>query len=280
MTNPTEKALSEIGERIAKIDGQIASSWALHARDEYEKQFKDSCKNEIMQYVTRIIVSALIFLAGVGYFLTESLVRDGYYKENKKIIDDFQNKYELSIKESKQLFGWQRYHNYAKNYIYMAEFYNNSNIESDKKTPEIEKALGRAETYFKHALSEDRKQGSTYWELGEIYYTHSDRFKAKKYFDPEKALLNYQLAIDNYKDKEIADGWRADAYRMSGKILFKQAGLSTNESSRKELLGRAKDFLAKAQTEYNNASIESREYIKDGLEEVQQYLLKIASHNN
>jgi len=45
-------AAPSVEERVAKIEGQIASSWAFYTKAEYEMEFRDKVKREVVAYVT------------------------------------------------------------------------------------------------------------------------------------------------------------------------------------------------------------------------------------
>lgn len=267
-----ENRVRKIENGVAKLEGSLASSWALHTKDEYENGFKDKVKNDIMNYVVKIVISAMVLLGGAGYVYVKSTMVDVYRTENKQIIDDLKARYESSINNNRLLFDWQRYHNYAKNYLYLAELYSKSNIDEKTKREKIKECLMRAKTYFDYALNSNPKQGSSYFELGEIYCNYSYKYNIKECYDIDKSLNYYCQSSKNYTDAEIAQGWRADAYRKIGIIYF---DLFKRNSEKIEYLIKAEDYMNKACEEYQNAVPESREYNKNSLNEVNDYLVSI-----
>ena len=57
-----EKQVSKLEGRIAAIEGDMASSWALKTKDDYEKTFKDSIKDDMRGLIARLAISAVLIL--------------------------------------------------------------------------------------------------------------------------------------------------------------------------------------------------------------------------
>lgn len=247
-------------ERIAKLEGRMASSWACQTRDEYETRLKDGVKQELISYVTKIVISGVIALGGAGYLYMKSAVTDVYQTENKKSIADLKARYETNLMDEQRRFEWERNHDYAKNYIYLAEFYFNSALESNKKNRLVKKALDRANTYFEYAMRADTDQASTYFELGELNYTYPKKFNINSNVDISKAYTFYERSINLYTEAEVSEGWRADSLRMMGILRLTQASKVKEEEKKREMLNSAVNFLRKAQEEYAVAIPESASY--------------------
>lgn len=268
--------MANIEERLAEIEGKIASSWALKARPEYEAEFKERIKGEVLAHTTKLAIAALIFLSGAGYLFIKSAVLDVYETENQKVISDLKAKYENNLADERARFEWKRYHDYGKNYIYLAGFYWNSGIgDEQKKKDMIAKQFSNAKTYFLYAMRADPQQATTYWELGELHYSYPKKYAQPDWIDTDKALRFYQQAAKLYTEAEISSGWRADAYRLIGKIYFEQVQTATKDNEANKNLAASRDYLSKARDDYVKAIPESRDYNKDGLVEVDDMLEKL-----
>lgn len=163
------------------MEAQIASSWALRTRTEFETEFKDRIKNEILGFTVKVGISALILLGGAGYLFIKSANTEVYQGQNKQVISDLKAKYEENLAEERTRFEWKRQHDYGKNYIYLAEFYWNSEItNAEKKKTLISQQFSRAETYLNYAMRCDPQQATTYWEQGELHYTYPKKFGKTK----------------------------------------------------------------------------------------------------
>lgn len=268
--------MENIEERLAEIEGKIASSWALKTRSEYEAEFKERIKSEVLSHTTRLAIAALIFLSGAGYLFIKSAVLDIYQTENQKVISDLKAKYESNIADERARFEWKKHHDYGKNYIYLAGFYWDSEIGDEKKKKAmIAKQFQKAKTYFLFAMRADPQQATTYWELGELHYSYPKKYGQPDWIDTDKALHFYQQAAKLYTESEISKGWRADAYRLIGKIYFDQVRTATKDNEANKYLETSREYLSKALDDYVKAIPESREYNKDGLTEVDDMLQKL-----
>lgn len=267
--------MATIEEQLAKIEGQLASSWALKARSEYEVEVKEHIKNEILAYTTKLAIAALIMLSGAGYLFIKSAVHEVYATENQKVISDLNAKYENNLADERARFEWKRYHDYGKNYIYLAEFYWNSTAgDKNKNKALIAKQFSNANTYLLYAMRADPQQATTYWELGELHYSYAKQYEQPDWVDNNKALHFYQQAAKFYTETEISRGWRADAYRLIGKIYSSQAGGTSNGDEVKKSRETSLKYLSMAREDYANVIPESREYNKDRLTEVDTLLVK------
>lgn len=267
--------MTNIDERLAEIEGKIASSWALKTRTEYEAELKDRIKSEVLAHATKLAIAALIFISGAGYLFIKSAVLDVYHDENQRVISDLKAKYESNLADERARFEWKRYHDYGKNYVYLAGFYWDSGLGDDQKRKAmIANQFSKAETYFSFAMRTDPQQATTYWELGELFYSYPRKYGQVDRINTDKALHFYQQAVKLYSDGEIAKGWRADPYRMIGKIYLEQAQKAVKEKEISEKISSSREYLSKARDDYVKAVPESRDYNKDGLAEVDEMLQK------
>jgi hypothetical protein len=262
-------------ERLAKIEGQLASCWALYTREEYESQFRERVKNEVLSYVTKVGISILVLLGGAGYLFIKSAVLDIYENQNEKIISDLRNKYENNLADQRSKFEWKRNHDYGKNYIYLAEFYASSDIKLDHKRKLLEKQFTRANTYFMYAVRADPTQATTYWELAELHYSYPHDYDAPAWIDQDRALYYYEKAANLYSEIEISRGWRADPYRLIGLIHLERARATNDVAAQNKEIASSQEYLIKARDDYMRAIPESRDYNKQHLEEVEDLIVKI-----
>jgi hypothetical protein len=258
-------------ERIARLEGRFANSWATHTRDEYESAFRNNCSQQIMNYVTKIVVGAVIFLVGSGYFFIRSSIRSAtgqvFHEQNKVLSDELRTNIDREIRHERADYEWQRYHNYGIMYRYLCEFYENSGIKESSKHKFYLYAFGKAEQYYRDALERDAKKAQTHYELAKLYYDAARRFGVKepRFYRPEDALQEYQLAADYYEPFEIEQGWRADAYRAMAGIYVDK--LEQAKDSQEKLLDMDKGskLLQEAQRDYEH-SIDSPD-VQTGLKE-------------
>ena len=274
-TNDNTPAAPTNEERLAEIEGKLASSWALKTRTEYENEFRQYIKNELLSYTTKLVIAALVLISGAGYLFIKSAILEVYQSQNKELIDNLKAKYELNLGAERKRFEWRRHHDYGKTYIYFAKlYYDNfigSNIPPQKKIELVSHQFDRAETYFEYAMRADPEEATTYWELGELYYTYAKDYGLPARVDPNKALYYYELAIKSYSDAEISKGWRGDPYRVAGKIYLEWA--KDSSKNHETCLSKAKEYLNAARGEYTKAIPESRDYNAERIKEVDDLLL-------
>ncbi len=259
------------------MEARIAASWACRTSNDYEKQFKNSIKHEVILFATKIVIAGIVLLGGAGYLFLKSAITDVYQNENQKVISDLRARYDLILADEQKRFEWKKNHDYAKNYVYLAEFYSKIEMPEDRKLEMLKKTFDRARTYFEYGLRSDPQQGSTYWELGELYYTYPKEYGFSSLVDLQLALNNYERAANHYGEIEISKGWRADALRMIGKIYFEQAKATMDKKNKSELLLKAVENLKKAEEDYISAIPESRNYNSPRLKETQK-LINSAQH--
>jgi hypothetical protein len=234
--------------RTGKIEGDMASSWALQTKTQYEKEFKDRIKDDLNRYVVGLALSAFAILGGVGYFFMTSAVNDVYEKRNKQAIADLQRTYEGRLQLDQQRYEWSRFHNYGKDLVRVAEFYNYLPTPDDKRQELVENLLRKANDHFEAATRIDASQGSTYFELAELKYSYPINYKVPHLVDKKKAIQHYETAIPLYSEEERARGWKADAYLMLGTIYHSLA--VSNPSEKATAMPSALENLSNAKKEF------------------------------
>lgn len=275
-----ENQLSKLECRLAKIDGDMASSWALKTKDDYEKTFKDGIKDDMRGFIVRLAISAVVVLGGVGYVFIKSAVTDAYESRNKEAIADLQRNYEARLKLDQTRYDWSRFHNYGKDLIRVAEFYNYLPVDESKRQPLVEKLMKRSEEYFEDASRIDPSQGSTYYELASLKYSYPMSFNVQHRIDLKKAIQYYQQAIAAYSPEECAKGWRADAYLMLGTIY--QSIAATNPSEKASATPLALNNLTEAKKEFESLSKYGIEKFKpsdlnDKLTKIQDLMTQVSA---
>jgi hypothetical protein len=267
--------MASVDERIAEIEGKMASSWALKTRAEYEGEFRERVKNEVLAHATKLAIAALIFLSGAGYLLIKSVVTDVYQSENQKLVADLKARYDNNLAEERARFEWKRYHDYGKSYVYLAgQDWNSGALDDQRKKSLVGTHFPIAKTYFMYAMRADPQQATTYWELGELHYSYAKKFEQPDWISVDKALHYYEQAAKLYTQTEIASGWRADAYRLIGKIYYEKAQAAAKPEADK-YLAVSRESFNNARSDYVKAIPESRDYNKDGLTEVDDMLVKL-----
>jgi hypothetical protein len=262
------RAEDPIEVRLARLEGQVASSWAVQTRDTFEQDLRERMRNELQGYFTKVFVAAFVLLGGAGFLFIKSATTDVYKTENEALIADLKTKYSATIAKEQKRFDWKRDHDYGKNYIYLAEFYSNSEIGTQRRQKLLKEQFTRARTYFEYALNSDPKQASTYWELGELYYTYPKKYGAPEWIDENKAISFYEQALSYFSEFEVSKGWRADPLRIAGRIYLRRAKSASIEKEKLKSLDRAEALLVRAREEYRDAIPESRDYNKNNLTEV------------
>jgi hypothetical protein len=264
-----------IDERLAEIEGTLASSWALRTRDEYEADVRERLKMDLISYVTKLALAALIFLGGVGVLFVKSAIQDVYRAENDKVISDLRGRYDRILTEQNVKFEWKRHHDYAKSYIYFARFYADSEIKNDKIAERIRGQIQKARMYLHFALDQDPTQAISYWELAETYNTYPKEFGDLTDVDLSLALENYSLAAAHYSVADVAKGWRADAYREIGKLYIDRSSSRARVAAAQDDVNLAYTYLQRAREEYQNAIPDSEFDRNAHLREVESLLIPI-----
>jgi hypothetical protein len=273
-----QKTISELAKRLSKLEGDFASSWVTYTKAEYEEEFKSKCKQDIRNFVYKFLVGITLTLAGVGYFYVRHIVGEVYESKNNEVIAGLQLKYDKQASLDKDRFEWQRNHNFGTNFIHLAEFYTHVKdgaIDASEKQKALAEVFTKAEQYFQYALRDDMNQGSTYWELGQLHYSYPVKYGFSAFFDKDLAVSNYEEAIKHYNQDEIGKGWRADSYKMLGKIYLENSQATVTANQKIEILNKAEEALRKAKADYQSSIPESRKENKPNFDEVDKLLADV-----
>ena len=276
--NSRSQAKKSAEERLADIEANIASSWALKTRSEYESEFKAHVKGDLFSFAVKLTLAAFIFLGGTGYLFLKSAIQDIYHSENERVVLDLRSKYDRIIQDQNRRFEWKKNHDYGKNYIYLAKFYANSGIaDLSKKEALVHEQLERAKTYYEFAIADDPTVGQTYFEIGEIYNTYAWQFHDRQFLDVERAMFFYDEAESRYSAGDIAKGWRGDVLRCKGLLKVEQASRTKRAADVRKLLTDANKLLLTSREEYQNAIPEARGYHAEHLVQVNDALLRLSN---
>lgn len=263
-----QKQLSKLQSGVAKIEGTMASSWALQSREEYEKGLRESIKQDTTAFLLKLTISAAVLLAGAGYLFIKSAVADVYDSRNKEVILDLQGRYDNLVNLDKKRYEWQRHHNYGSELVNLAEFYMYLPVDEKKKKEIVKNLLRKSEDYFNQALTHDARQAATYWELAELKYTYPSNFSVQEQIDVETAIQHYERAIPLYTDADRLKGWKGDCYFRLGKIF--QARALTG--SGKHFADLATQNLKEARKEYEASTMGNSGEISSRLGEINALL--------
>ncbi len=84
----------KLKEDVARLEAEIAGSWALKSRHEYEVGIREGLKSELSTYAAKIAIAAVIFVGGVGAIFIKSVIIDVYQSHNEKAISDVRSRYQ------------------------------------------------------------------------------------------------------------------------------------------------------------------------------------------
>jgi hypothetical protein len=278
-TDPTAPALPPaltIEERLAELEGKAASSWALKAVPEYEAGLREQFKGEILNFNLKLAAGVLLALVGVGYVGIKTAILAVYEQKDQQTFAGLQSQFDQSLKELQAGTEWNKLHDYAKNYIYLADFDWNAYPDENDRHKRIKHDLDRAEHYFNLALRTDRQQATSYWELAELRYTYAMEYNAGT-LDRDAALSNYQRAIDSYSEPEIGKGWRAEALLKVGTIYSEKAEVAHDVKEKQNFKRLARNSLERAIHDYSHTVYESGEDTSKHSDQAKKLLLEIGS---
>lgn len=238
-----EEKILELEKKHAELKSNLESCWLYHLNDGSIVTLKEEIMHKLSGSVVKLLVASFVIMSGAAYFLIEHAVSEAFDKKNDSLIAEFKLKYERN-------FEWKRFHDYGKSYTYLAEMYAESPIDTDLKVEKIRKNYSYAEDYFKTALTFGSMPGTTYWELGELYYTYPKRDGIHSLIDKKKALGYYTQAIGRYTDNEVAQGWEAEAQLFIAKVYLDMS--KTNSQDKDDYIGKARTYLKSAENGYKS----------------------------
>ena len=280
----------DIEDRVAELESKIGSSWALKTQDDYEADFRERIKGEILTYTIKLAVPALVVLGGAGYLFIRATILNLYEQQDQQTFRELNTKFENTLRELEAGTEWNKLHDYAKNYMYLADFnWYAASKHTREQLDEIHREVTKAEKYFKLALRSDAQQATSYWELGQLHYSDAIKYGDSELCNPEWALLYYKKALKYYTDAEAGRGWRADALYMISKVTLGNAqrrlaeaqkakdplGRKTARQASDDLLKSARENLERAVDEYSHAIPESQDLIAKWRTEANQLLVDL-----
>lgn len=242
--------INRLEESLAKLRAEYANSWALHTKDDFELGFARDIRNEIQGTISKWAFGAVVLLLGAGALFIKYSVSQVFRDENEKLVTEFSEKYDRQLERLQDNFEWRRFHDYGKNYVYLSELYLDSPVEPLLKTERIVGHLNTAEQYFLRALQHGDRHSSTYWELGELYYSYPLKLNVPRRLDPPKAIEHYGQAANRYTQIEIGKGWRAECYIRMAEAYLHMVKATEDGVSAQAHHGKAVELLNLASSDY------------------------------
>lgn len=271
MDDSNNHAVTQLEVKLAKLRAEYASSWALHTKDDFERNFSREIKNEIQNTMMKWAIGAVVLLAGTGTIFVKYAVIQTFKEENSKLVQDFYQKYDAQLDLLRANFEWRRFHDFGKDYVYLAQLYADSPVAEELRAKRITENFNEAEQYFRRSLQYGDMHASTYWELGELLFTYPQKLKLPNRLDAAKAIERYKQAVDRYTQVEVDAGWRAEAYLLIAKTyLYLAQSNPTDENPPKK----AKEFLLKANSDFAALKDQTGPRTRANIEEVQKILLE------
>lgn len=263
--------LDQLEEKIAVLRAEYAGSWALRTRDDFELGFVKEIKAELLGTMFKWALGTVVLLLGSGALFIKYTVIQTFREENDQLVHEIQKNTDRQVDLMNSSYEWRRYHDYGKDYIYLAGLYFDSPLDTTVKARKVASNLDEAEGYFNKALRQEGAHASTYWELGELYFGYPLRYDVPQRMDLRKAISYYKNAIDRYGQAEIRNGWRAQCYlrlaEAHGKLLEKSAGQSQVDWED------TKAALEKANQDFSD--LEDQAEHKDDIQRVRDLLLSM-----
>lgn len=241
-----EEEIKDLKEKLAKLESQMSSSWAFCSRSEYEKDFKVDMKKHVNYFMSKNLVVISLLITGIGALIIKTSIDSAIETKIKHTITKIENNNKEQEIQMMNDYNWMNYHNYGKNYIYLADIIHKSPLEKDVKKKEIEKCLEKADDYYRNAIEYNSNKSATHWELGQLCFHYPLAFQSG-HINRKEAEKRYNMAIALYEDTEIKQGWRADACVQLGLLLLYESSNSksidklSNIKSQKDRLDRIKD---------------------------------------
>jgi len=254
-------------ESIAKLRAEYAGSWALHTKEDFELGFAREIKNDLQGTIFKWAFGALVLLLGVGAIFIRYSVTHVFHEENAKLVSDFSRNYEDQTALLAENFEWRRFHDYGKDYAYLAEMYFDSPVASPRKEERIAEHLDNSRQYFSMSLRHGTQHGSTHWELGELYFKYPIRLHVQGRVNAQKALWHYDQASSLYSQLEIEKGWRAQCYMNIGEVYLYLADKGIEPEKNRDS---ARVFLDKARDDFAGVKGQMREGVQADIERLQQ----------
>ncbi|HWM26490.1 MAG TPA: hypothetical protein VNP98_16865 [Chthoniobacterales bacterium] len=261
--------IRQLEDNLAKLRAEYAGSWALHTKDDFELGFAREIKTDLQSTLMKWAVGAVVLLFGAGAVFIKYSVSQTFQAENERLVKEFYRKYEAQLDLLRDNFEWRRFHDYGKDYVYLAQLYFDSPVESPLKAKKVTENLVEAEKYFRSALQHGDMHASTYWELAELLFTYPQQYQVSSRIDAIRAISQYEQAGLRYTKVEIDKGWRAEVYLRSAEACLYLADANHSPADNR---ARAKEFLLKANTDYANLKDQTATRDRKNIDRVNELL--------
>ena len=256
-----EQRIEQLEKQMARIEARMASHWALQTDEEFIRRHMEGIRNELQSSMGKIVVTAILVLAGSGLIFVRYAVTETFSDENARLIAELESSYKQQVEQANANSESRKSHFFGKVYIYLAE------ILGKKYLTEVEEAdlLTRAENHFKEALKYGNEHSSTYWELGELKYHIPLGMGLTSRVDRSQAIRSYIDAVNRYTEVEISRGWRAGAYYRIGEANFSLMEETAVDSVGKVYSQEAKKYLELASNEYSILPDQTSERVRESI---------------
>ena len=280
---PDDGRIDEMQRRLAKVESDLASSWALQPREEYEKRVLGGMKHQINAYLARVAAGTVIFLAGAGYVLIETKTIATYHKisadQYQKVLDGLRAEFRELKEQSKATDEWQAVHNLGVLYRFairarLYDIQKSGGAARENQQKLIADLIETARGHFEKALQKDGTNPSTHWELGNLYYSIPCEENLRYLVDKQRAVRHFERAAQSYEKEEIDQGYRADTYKRLAEIqgaLYREQINATGTEQQLALLDKIRDCYRRAQADYE-AMQKPPEWVPGELEKIRRAL--------
>ena len=244
-TNPAapKAADEDLRIRVARLEGQFASSWAAYAREDYENRFRADCKHDLLRFATTVMVSAVLVMGGGAYLLINAAVTNSLRSENAATVAAFERRFAELIEQTSIAREWQQLHDAGVQNRYLVSFYGAAQIPQTERQSLQEKAIRNARDFFDKARKKDPSKATTYWELGNAFYGLPHAAQLDGIIELHTALTHYDDAIDLYTDTDVAKGWRGEARIDAATVCVRLAEQASSKQKRNEHMQAAIRYL-------------------------------------
>lgn len=219
-------------------------------------------------------MAAIALLAGAGFVFIKYAVNQTFQEENKELISKLESSYNKQITRTDDNFEWRRFHDYGKDYVYLAKLYSLAPLDKADKEKHVHGLFSEANSYFKKSLAHGDMHASTYWELGELRYSYPMSMELTSEVDLLEAIRFYKEASTRYTSIEIEKGWRAEAYYKIGACYFDLAqDKSPDNKLLEEYKKHATEYLQKADNDYSKIHDQNDERTRSNIGHISKLLI-------
>ena len=250
-----EGNLSDLRTSIARVEGEMTSSWAFHTKEEYETRLKNGIKTDLVRYLVTILSAMFAVLAGSGVLFINLVTSAEFEDQYSSMVTGYESKFGKFLEDASVNSEWRALHDHGVLHRYMLNFHKGADLREDDKRRLLIRGFGSATFYFESALKKDVRQASTHWELAHLLYFRPKEFNLPELIDSEKAVEHLESAIRYYREPEIRRGWRADAYSDIFGISLDRWRATKNREERAGLEKAAREAAQLAIRDYENANM-------------------------